>query len=90
MGFNANDNHPLTNDTYDWGDERKPDRVLSSLERCAFLLHKIIDGDHHALVNACPAVDEAVAILREAGRDEEWMACVDAIDPDFPPENNQP
>jgi hypothetical protein len=66
MGFNANDNHPLTNDTYDWGDEPR-DRRLDSLSRYAFLLHKIVNGDHKALENAPDAVHEAVSILQEGG-----------------------
>jgi len=46
---------------------------LNSLDRCAFLLHKILNGDHKALDNAPAAVEEAVTILKSADRGDEWM-----------------
>lgn len=48
-------------------------KLLSSLERCAFLLQAIANGNHQALDNAQDAYDEAVVILREHGIEPEWL-----------------
>jgi len=40
--------------------------LLHSLERCAFLLEKIADGDHRALQNSLDAAEEARAAIAKA------------------------
>lgn len=48
-------------------------KAVEALDRCAYLLRKISDGDHKALENARDASDEAAAVLREIWGDRpEW------------------
>lgn len=47
--------------------------VWGSLSRCAFLLYKLMNGDREALCNVPHAVDEAVTLLKQEGKEEEWM-----------------
>jgi hypothetical protein len=56
-------------------EENCGDTVASSLERCAFLLRRIHNGDHQALEVASEASAEAVERLVAAGVEldpEEW------------------
>jgi hypothetical protein len=41
--------------------------LLRSLERCAFLLERIAEGDHRALQNSLDAVEQARKVIVEAG-----------------------
>lgn len=47
-------------------------QFVNALDRCAFLLRRISEGDHEALENARDASDEAVALLREVRGRPEW------------------
>lgn len=47
-------------------------QFVESLDRCAFLLRRISEGDHNALENARAASDEAAALLREVRGRPEW------------------
>ncbi len=47
--------------------------ALAALDRCAFLLWKISQGDHKALENAEDAAREAAGILTALGHADEWM-----------------
>lgn len=47
-------------------------QFVNSLDRCAFLLRRISEGDHEALENAREASDEALALLREVRGRPEW------------------
>lgn len=47
-------------------------QFVDSLDRCAFLLRRISEGDHNALENARDASDEAAALLREVRGRPEW------------------
>ena len=47
-------------------------QFVNSLDRCAYLLRRISEGDHNALENARDASDEAAALLREVRGRVEW------------------
>ncbi len=47
--------------------------LADSLSRVAFILHKIVQGDHKALDNAPDAIEEAMDVLEASGFSDDWF-----------------
>jgi hypothetical protein len=47
--------------------------LKEALDRAAFVLYKIANGDPKALENAADVAGDSVALLRKLGHEYEWM-----------------